>query len=338
MASGGGISGTEAPEILCDTGNGDFQFVRRYVVIGGVAGVTDYELDGVTPYVVVGPVALCPSPAPTIAAEYPEDSPHISGDIGSFSLAVRNDNEAVLTDADLDYSPFAVTDAGAVYVQAAGGGLNVTTGSQYPEDSPHTTADPGNFVLAVRNDTDAVLTDADLDYSPFATDDAGALKVVSGQTALNVNLTGTGVTINSNSLPPGIPGTLVADSAWHSTGTLTIVLLGGTLTISSPVPAANEHIIVTSWDLGGTLTAALGGGVTLEVLSQIYETATPANIDWQATQGLVLGVGKGGGFDYETNSRVIVGAQGEQLSLSVPISVSVSLVVYANMAGFITEV
>lgn len=47
------------------------------------------------------------------------------------------------------------------------------------EDSPSTSGATGVAMLGVRNDADAVLTDADLDYSFVATDSAGRLKSVS---------------------------------------------------------------------------------------------------------------------------------------------------------------
>lgn len=51
---------------------------------------------------------------------------------------------------------------------------------QFPEDIPHVSGDRGTGALAVRNDTDAVRTDADGDYTYIATDATGAVKVVSG--------------------------------------------------------------------------------------------------------------------------------------------------------------
>lgn len=98
---------------------------------------------------------------------YAEDSAHTTGDVGSFSLAVRNDARATLTSADGDYSAFAVDDAG-----------RILTTAEKAEDSAHTSGDYGNFVLGVRNDANAALTSADGDYSPLATDSAGRLKVV----------------------------------------------------------------------------------------------------------------------------------------------------------------
>ena len=51
---------------------------------------------------------------------------------------------------------------------------------QFPEDTPHVSGDRGTGALGVRNDTDAVMTDADGDYTYIATDATGAIKVVSG--------------------------------------------------------------------------------------------------------------------------------------------------------------
>jgi hypothetical protein len=203
-----------------------------------------------------------------ISGRYLEDSGHSSGDAGIFMMGVRNDADAVLTDADLDYSPIAVDDKGRVkvladldvdfdFVHAEDSGhttgdlgsfslsirlddidgansallagtngdyqgfftntkgelfvkdadtlaqlvtidavldtIKVDTGNiatdvadieaildsvRYAEDSGHTTADQGIFALAVRNDSNAVLTDADLDYSGIAVDSAGRVKIV----------------------------------------------------------------------------------------------------------------------------------------------------------------
>ena len=98
---------------------------------------------------------------------YAEDSAHTSGDVGSFSLAVRNSARAAFTSADGDYSPFAVDDVG-----------RILTSAEKEEDSAHASGDYGNFVLGVRNDANATLTSADGDYSPLAVDSAGRLKTV----------------------------------------------------------------------------------------------------------------------------------------------------------------
>lgn len=49
----------------------------------------------------------------------------------------------------------------------------------YPEDSHHTSGDPGAFVLGVRNDTGGSLVNTDLDYAPLQLDSKGSLRVTS---------------------------------------------------------------------------------------------------------------------------------------------------------------
>ncbi len=99
----------------------------------------------------------------------------------------------------LSFDPANVADGPSIgsYLIGAGAGVitETTVGSdicldisvksssgQYAEDSAHTTADIGNFVLAVRNDAGTALA-ADGDYSPFSLDSAGALRVSGSITA-----------------------------------------------------------------------------------------------------------------------------------------------------------
>ena len=55
--------------------------------------------------------------------------------------------------------------------------VDIVSGAEYAEDSAHTSADTGNFVLGVRNDTLAALGGADGDYVPFQMNASGALYV-----------------------------------------------------------------------------------------------------------------------------------------------------------------
>jgi len=91
--------------------------------------------------------------------EYPEDSVHTSGDIGSFVLAVRNDTLASLVDTDGDYAPFQVDVDGALYVTNDGAfhvddsafavGTDKVTGSGYLFDDTATdSVDEGDIGIA----------------------------------------------------------------------------------------------------------------------------------------------------------------------------------------------
>ena len=162
----------------------------------------------------------------TAGAEvYPEDSAHASGDEGAFVLAVRNDTNAAMTSTDGDYSPIAVNANGAIAIQDGGNSITVdgtvtstisgtvsvsvdadTVGlatevtlqqvstdvavvanSIYREDDPHTTGEKGQFVLAVRNDTNAVVTSADGDYSQISVNDKGAVAIQDGGNSITVD-------------------------------------------------------------------------------------------------------------------------------------------------------
>jgi hypothetical protein len=103
-----------------------------------------------------------------------EDSAHTSGDIGAMALVVRNDTPGSLVDTDGDYSPLQVDASGNLRVVGS-----FVSNTEYAEDSAHTSGDVGNYVLTVRQDTLAISTDADGDYSSFKTNDLGALYTIS---------------------------------------------------------------------------------------------------------------------------------------------------------------
>jgi len=90
------------PEVLCDFGNANTQFLRRYRDTALGVLTTDTDLDGTTPYVVVGPVGTCADVTGTV-------------DVGNW----RDDAEyAVLCDLGAANTPFVrrydVSDTGVV--------------------------------------------------------------------------------------------------------------------------------------------------------------------------------------------------------------------------------
>jgi len=144
---------------------------------------------------------------------YPEDSAHASGDEGAFVLAVRNDANTAMTSTDGDYSPIAVNANGAIAINDGGNSITidasslplptnaatestlsqvsldiaVVASSIYREDDPHTTGEKGQFVLAVRNDTNAVTTSTDGDYSQISVNDKGAIAIQDGGNSITVD-------------------------------------------------------------------------------------------------------------------------------------------------------
>jgi hypothetical protein len=107
-------------------------------------------------------------------AEYAEDAAHTTGDTGNFILAVANHTEGALHSADGDYAALQVDDTGRLRVVAD---LDTTNLAEKAEDSAHSSADIGNYVLTVRQDTPASSTDADGDYQSFKSDSVGKLYV-----------------------------------------------------------------------------------------------------------------------------------------------------------------
>lgn len=126
----------------------------------------------------------------TIPGTFAEDSAHVSGDLGSQVLAVRNDTGAVLAGTDGDYIPLSTDSNGnlrtaVIAALPAGtnniGDVDVLTlpGSLrgYAEDSAHVSGDFGAMALAVRNDAGTSLVSTDGDYAPLQVDSTGALRV-----------------------------------------------------------------------------------------------------------------------------------------------------------------
>lgn len=196
--------------------------------------------DGSGPVTVDGTVSVTGTVAASEAKA--EDTPAANADLGIPILGVRNDTATVRTSTDGDYGMVAIDSAGRVGITALGatlavadatvaaalatanatltliagytdgieglltaanGYLNTLTFTIYQEDSPHASTNPGTFILGVRNDTDAVRTSADGDYSPISVDSAGRPKVVDTQalallTSILAALGGSGLSMYRN--------------------------------------------------------------------------------------------------------------------------------------------
>jgi hypothetical protein len=130
--------------------------------------------------------------------QYAEDAAHVSGDIGTLTLAVRNDSQTVLTSTNGDYSPIAVDSAGRVQISDGAGSLTVdgtvtiTSGTAATdlgkaEDAAHTSGDTGVMLLGVRNDSQAAFSSTNLDYTPIAVDSAGRVQITDGAGSITVD-------------------------------------------------------------------------------------------------------------------------------------------------------
>lgn len=140
-----------------------------------------------------------------------EDTAHTSGQTGSFILGVRNDLNAAMTSNDGDYSPIAVNASGGVSVDVTANSVGLATETTLLsvdsfvntisktvklEDDPSVDTDPGLFVLAVRNDANAVVTSTDGDYSQISVNSKGAVAIQDGGNSITVDGT---VTLGANS-------------------------------------------------------------------------------------------------------------------------------------------
>lgn len=107
------------------------------------------------------------------AGQYAEDSAHVSGDIGNFALAVRNDANTSLVSADGDYAPLQVDAQGRLKVATL---VSVEpSDAEYAEDSAAVDGNTGVSVLAVRQDTLASSVSTDGDYAWLKLNSRGAL-------------------------------------------------------------------------------------------------------------------------------------------------------------------
>lgn len=95
-----------------------------------------------------------------------------------------------------------------------GSGNQITSfggGTQYQEDTGHTTGDTGTLTLAVRNDAQIARTSANSDYSSIAVDDVGRPIVASAAYSTRIDEASSTVTYLGNSLC----GTATSAAAWQ---------------------------------------------------------------------------------------------------------------------------
>lgn len=148
-----------------------------------------------------------------------EDAVHGTGDAGVMSLAVRQDTGATLVSTDGDYSPLQVDGSGNLRVNVA------SAGTEFNEDTAHTTGDAGTMILGVRNDTLASLVDTDGDYAPLQVNASGALYIQEGS-ALDVS--GATVTVDlgaNNDVTIDDSSIVKAEDAAHGSGDAGVMAL-----------------------------------------------------------------------------------------------------------------
>lgn len=100
------------------------------------------------------------------------------------------------------------TGGGTYYnVKVTPSGAMVTAGSEvYAEDSAHASGADGAFILAVRNDANAVVTSTDGDYSQISVNDKGAVAIQDGGNSITVDGTVNAQTSYSHKADDPYPG------------------------------------------------------------------------------------------------------------------------------------
>ena len=90
-----------------------------------------------------------------------EDVPSAGADTGVAAFAVQDAALSALSSVDGDYTWLRVNANGALHVTGGGGG------TEFNEDTAHTTGEAGSMIFAVRRDANTTLVDTDSDYAPL---------------------------------------------------------------------------------------------------------------------------------------------------------------------------
>ena len=159
-----------------------------------------------------------------------------------------------------------VDNAGTFAVQVDGAALTalqLLDDVVYAEDSGHTTADPGTFVLAVRNTALADLSGTDLDYTPFGVTAKGAQFVEILQGGAANSETNPTYVHNVESVISGLEVTnynTAAAVAKDATSNHDYTLVGGTFILSqvSGSSSGDLKIEVQTGALAGLATVFVG--------------------------------------------------------------------------------
>lgn len=214
------------------------------------------------------------------AGDYPEDSPHVSGDIGLFSLAVRRDVRSSGVDTDGDYASFNMNAVGELWVKDADvlarlvlinndttailadtatidsqtlSIQNTLLALSKAEDAPHASGDQGIQALAVRNDTEGSLVSANGDYASLQLDALGRLRVFAS-----------------------FGGQYAEDSAAVSGDLGTFSLAVRRDAQASTVSASGDYSEFQTWSEGSLKVVDIANGTILQ--SQVSVTDTAAQV------------------------------------------------------------
>lgn len=92
----------------------------------------------------------------------------------------------------------------------------VASAESKAEDAPHSSGDTGYQMLGVRNDTAAVRTSADGDYSAIATDSAGRVGIADLGGSISIDDNGGSLTVDGTVTATLVPGTSGGESVYRN--------------------------------------------------------------------------------------------------------------------------
>lgn len=187
------------------------------------------------------------------------------------------------------------------------------------EDSPHVSGQLGRNIYGVRNDTNAVFTDANLDYTPISVDSTGAVKVVAGALPLVTEYK-----------QPGVAGTPVAGSRWQQ---YVLGAVGTAPTLDSPIPTGAQRIIV-DWILVNSLISA-PLAVTVPQFTIVNTDGAPATVYWGAASSLPIVAGSA--LNIISPNVVVQGELGERLRIQQTAAIAL-LTTSLAWGGYIVNV
>lgn len=238
------------------------------------------------------------------AGDYAEDSAHVSGDVGLFSLSVRRDARSSGSSADGDYSSINVNAVGELWVKDADtlaqlvliksdtaailadtatidsqtlAIQNLITALSKAEDAAHVSGDQGIQTLLVRQDTLAASTSADGDYGSFKSNAAGELYVADTTArATLASILADTATIDSQTL--SIQNTLTAlskaEDAVAVSGDQGIQALAVRKDAQASNAADGDYTSLQTWSEGSLKVVDVANGALLQSQVQVTDTAT----------------------------------------------------------------
>lgn len=189
----------DASDYAEDTAHVSGDFGSFVLGVRNDAGTSLVDTDGdYAPLSLDATGALRVNASVSFPSDYAEDSPSTSGDMGSFSLAVRRDVRSSAVDTNGDYASFNVNAVGELWVKDADALVtlnsiltqvtaidaqtlsiqNTLTALSKAEDAASVSGDQGIQALAVRKDAQGSNVNADGDYASLLTWSEGSLKVV----------------------------------------------------------------------------------------------------------------------------------------------------------------